>query len=97
MKVRLLGVAATHLTEREQLSLFGAEDERRRRVVTAADRIRDRFGPRSITRARLLRSEIAEPFERDHRDAPEAPRVGRRPAETAPDERVVREPVQPEP
>lgn len=97
MKVRLLGVAATHLTEREQLSLFGTEDERRRRVVTAADRIRDRFGPRSITRARLLRSGVAEPFERDHRDAPEAPRVGRRSVERTPDDGVTREPVQHEP
>jgi len=97
MKVRLLGVAATHLTEREQLSLFGTDDDRRRRVVTAADRIRDRFGPRSITRARLLRSGVAEPFERDHSDAPEAPRVGRRSVERTPDDGVVREPVQHEP
>jgi DNA polymerase-4 len=75
--VRLLGVAATHLSEREQLVLFDQPDDRRRRATQAADAIRKRFGPRSITRARLLRSAVAEPFERDHMQAPEARRVGR--------------------
>jgi DNA polymerase IV len=81
IRVRLLGVAATQLTEPQQLSLFGDGDERQRRAVEAADRIRERFGARAITRARLLRSGVAEPFERDFRDAPEARRVGRRPTE----------------
>jgi DNA polymerase-4 len=76
--VRLLGVAASHLTEQEQLPLFGADDERRRSAVLAADTIRKRFGPKAITRARLLRTGVAEPFERDHQQAPDAPRVGRR-------------------
>ena len=79
--VRLIGVGASHLTEREQLSLFGADDERTRRVVEAADRIKERFGPRAITRARLVRrgggSAVPEPFERDHLSAPEARRVGK--------------------
>ncbi|MBA2255471.1 MAG: DNA polymerase IV [Chloroflexi bacterium] len=80
--VRLIGVAASHLTEREQLSLFGGDDERLRRAVEAADRIRERFGPRAITRARLVRRRgqgpsVPEPFERDHLNAPEARRVGR--------------------
>lgn len=74
--VRLLGVAATHLTDREQLSLFGG-DERIERATRATDAIRKRFGPRAITRARLLDGGVAEPFERDHLHAPEAPRVGR--------------------
>ncbi len=78
MRVRLLGVAASHLTDRVQLSLFGDENGRRRRVVEAADTIRERFGSRAITRARLLRSGIAQPFERDPMTSPEAPRVGRR-------------------
>jgi hypothetical protein len=46
--------------------------------VEAADTIRERFGSRAITRARLLRSGIAQPFERDPMTSPEAPRVGRR-------------------
>jgi DNA polymerase-4 len=75
--VRLLGVAATHLAEREQLALFDQPDDRRRRATQAADAIRKRFGPRSITRARLLGSAVAEPFERDPMHAPEARRVGR--------------------
>jgi DNA polymerase-4 len=75
--VRLLGVAATHLAEREQLALFDHPDDRRRRATQATDAIRKRFGPRSITRARLLDSPVAEPFERDHMHAPEARRVGR--------------------
>ena len=75
--VRLLGVAASHLTEREQLVLFGSDDERRRSAVLAADTIRKRYGPKAITRARLLRTGVAEPFERDHQRAPDAPGVGR--------------------
>ena len=78
MRVRLLGVAASHLTDREQLALFGADDARRRRAVEASDAIRERFGTRAITRARLLRSGIAAPFERDYQKAPDARRVGSR-------------------
>lgn len=80
MRVRLLGVGASHLTDREQLALFGAEEDRRRRAVEASDAIRERFGIRAITRARLLQSGIAAPFERDHMKAPDAPRIGLRPA-----------------
>lgn len=77
IRVRLLGVAATHLGEREQLALFGAGDERRRKATEATDRIRKRFGARAITRARLLEGGVAEPFERDPMTAPEARRIGR--------------------
>ena len=77
IRVRLLGVAATHLGERDQLALFTAEDERRRLATEAADRIRRRFGSRAITRARLLEGRVAEPFERDPLTAPEARKVGR--------------------
>ena len=79
MRVRLLGVGASHLTDREQLALFGDEGGRRRRVVEASDAIRERFGSRAITRARLLHSGIAAPFERDHQKAPDARRIGSRP------------------
>jgi DNA polymerase-4 len=81
MKVRLLGVAATHLGEREQLALFDAGEDRRKLATAAADKIRKRYGSRAITRARLLEGHVAEPFERDPMTAPEARRVGRAPVE----------------
>jgi DNA polymerase-4 len=65
MKVRLLGVAATGLTDRQQLQLFEAPDARRRRAIDAADALRQRFGPRAIRRARLLDAGVGAPFERD--------------------------------
>jgi DNA polymerase IV len=77
IEVRLLGVVASHLTEREQLSLFH-EDDRRRLAAEAADRLRHRYGPGTIVRARLLGKDVPEPFARDPLHAPEAPRVGRR-------------------
>src|SRR4051795_4971526 len=52
-KIRLLGVTASGLGEREQLSLFAADDPRRRKATEAADEVRHRFGERAITRARL--------------------------------------------
>ncbi len=65
-RVRLLGVAASNLVEPSQLPLFvEAEDERQRRTVAAVDEIRRRFGPRAVTRARLLEGSVPEPFERD--------------------------------
>jgi len=82
MRVRLLGVAATHLTDREQLVLFPA-DERLRQVVRATDAIRERFGSRAITRARLLRSSVPEPFERDPMSPPDGG-LGRAPGERRP-------------
>ena len=77
IEVRLLGVVASHLTEREQLSLFH-ENDRRRLAAEAADRLRHRYGPGTIVRARLLAKDVPEPFARDPLHAPEAPRVGRR-------------------
>jgi len=64
-RIRLLGVAASEFGVKEQLGLFAAEDDRQRRVVEAADEVRERFGTRAITRARLLRTGIPAPFERD--------------------------------
>ena len=77
VRVRLLGVAASHLEDAEQLSLFGATEDRRGRATRAADAIRSRYGSRAIVRGRLLSSRVSEPFERDALTAPEAPRVGR--------------------
>ena len=76
--IRLLGVFASGLTEREQLTLFESDDRRHRVAVRAMDAIRERFGPRSIVRARLLEAEVPEPFERDHLSAPDGPAVGRK-------------------
>ena len=70
-KVRLIGVTASSLGEREQLALFEAVDPRRRRAVEAADELRRRFGPRAVTRARLLRTGLPAPFERDFGTAAE--------------------------
>jgi DNA polymerase-4 len=71
IKVRLVGVTASHFGEPSQLGLFATEDPRRRRVVEAADAIRRRFGERAVTRARLIGSRLPSPFERDHGTAAE--------------------------
>jgi DNA polymerase IV len=76
--IRLLGVGAANFGARQQLALFEASDARQRRAVEATDLIRRRYGPKAITRARLLDSRVAEPFERDPMTAPEARRIGRR-------------------
>ncbi len=65
LRIRLVGVTASGLGERDQLSLFAADDPRRRRVVEAADQVRHRFGERAITRARLVGSRLPAPFEHD--------------------------------
>jgi DNA polymerase-4 len=70
-KIRLLGVTASHLGEREQMALFEEVDPRRRHVVEATDELRKRYGPRAVTRARLLRSGLPAPFERDFGTAAE--------------------------
>ena len=44
MRVRLLGVTASNLGEREQLALFAATEPRRRRAIEAADAVRRRYG-----------------------------------------------------
>jgi DNA polymerase-4 len=68
MRVRLLGVSASNLGEREQLALFEATEPRRRRAVEAADELRHRYGDRAVTRARLLGAGLPAPFERDPRN-----------------------------
>ncbi len=65
VRIRLLGVTASGLGERDQLALFDADDPRRRKVVEAADAVRHRYGERAITRARLVGSRLPTPFERD--------------------------------
>jgi DNA polymerase IV len=64
-RIRLVGITASNFGGREQLGLFEGEDVRQRRVVEAADELRERFGTRAVTRARLIRTGIPAPFERD--------------------------------
>ena len=74
LRIRLLGVSASHLGERQQLGMFDLEGgdpvdpaggERRRKAPQAADAIRRRYGDGAMTRARLLGSDLPAPFERD--------------------------------
>ena len=92
MRVRLLGVTASNLGERDQLSLFDDTEPRHRRAVEAADALRRRYGEGTVTRARLLGAGLPAPFERDPRNpldrrargAPEDP-VGRPRPSPSPD------------
>jgi DNA polymerase-4 len=68
MRVRLLGVTASNLGEREQLALFETAEPRHRRAVEAADSLRRRYGEGTVTRARLLGTGLPAPFERDPRN-----------------------------
>ncbi|MEA2620111.1 MAG: polymerase [Chloroflexota bacterium] len=68
MRVRLLGVTASNLGEREQLALFETGEPRHRRAVEAADALRLRYGEGAVTRARLLGAGLPAPFERDPRN-----------------------------
>jgi DNA polymerase-4 len=87
LRVRLLGVSASNLGEREQLSLFSPAEPRRRRAIEAADQLRRRYGERAVTRARLLGADLPAPFERDPRNPLDRRARGARPAEAdIPDE-----------
>lgn len=61
-RVRLLGVQASSLEPHEgQLDLLGAERARKwRQVLTAADRVRDRFGENAVSLAAGLRGGFRE-------------------------------------
>jgi DNA polymerase-4 len=71
LRIRLLGISASNLGEREQLGLFPADDPRRRQAIEAADRLRRRYGERAVTRARLIGTGLPAPFERDPRSSSE--------------------------
>ena len=71
IRVRLIGVTASGLHEPEQMGLFEEGDDRHRRAVEAADRIRRRFGERAVTRGRLVGTNLPGPFEHDPLTAPE--------------------------
>lgn len=51
--VRLIGLTAIHLSEAQQLTLFDAPD-RTDRIAQSIDAVRERFGEKAITRARLI-------------------------------------------
>ncbi len=68
LRVRLLGVSASNLGEREQLGLFPSEDPRRRAAIEAADTLRRRYGADAVTRGRLVGAGLPAPFERDPRN-----------------------------
>ena len=91
MRVRLLGVTASNLGEREQLSLFPPAEPRRRQAIEAADTLRRRYGERVVTRARLLGAGLPAPFERDPRNPLDRRARGARPAEEAPPDETTRD------
>ena len=83
LRIRLLGVSASSLGEREQLSLFPPAEPRRRRAIEAADQLRRRYGERVVTRARLLGTGLPAPFERDPRNPLDRRARGARPDDVA--------------
>jgi DNA polymerase-4 len=68
IRVRLLGVTASNLGEREQLGFFPADDPRHRAAIEAADALRRRYGEGAVTRGRLVGARLPAPFERDPRN-----------------------------
>jgi DNA polymerase-4 len=68
IRVRLLGVTASHLGERVQLGLFPDDDPCRRKAIEAADAVRRRYGSKAVTRGRLVNAGLPAPFERDPRN-----------------------------
>jgi DNA polymerase IV len=71
-RIRLVGVTASNFRDREQLALFGADDDpKRHQAAEALDRIRRKYGERSVTRGRLVRAGVPTVFERDPSSAVE--------------------------
>ena len=68
--VRLIGLTAITLADVQQLTLFDAP-ARRDRLTRSIDAVRERFGDRAITRARLLRDRPSRRF--DFGERPAAP------------------------
>jgi DNA polymerase IV len=64
-RIRLVGVTASNFRDREQLELFESGDPRRQQTAEALDRIRKKYGSRAVTRARLVKTGVPAPFERD--------------------------------
>jgi DNA polymerase-4 len=68
--VRLVGLTAIHLSDAQQLTLFD-QPARTERLSASIDAVRERFGDRAITRARLLRERPRRRF--DFGERPDAP------------------------
>ena len=68
--VRLIGLTAINLTDLQQLTLFDAPD-RTDRITASIDAVRERFGEKAITRARLIGHRDRRRF--DFGEKPEAP------------------------
>jgi DNA polymerase-4 len=68
--VRLIGLTAIHLTDVQQLTLFDAPD-RSDRLTRSIDAVRERFGEKAITRARLIGHRDRRRF--DFGEKPQAP------------------------
>ncbi len=85
LRVRLLGVSASNLGEREQLGLFPSEDPRRRAAIEATDTLRRRYGADAVTRGRLVGAGLPAPFERDPRNPLDRRARGAPPAPVEPD------------
>ena len=65
-RIRLLGRGGVGLRgARAARAVRGGGRRDGGRVVEAADEVRERFGTRAVTRARLLRTGMPAPFERD--------------------------------
>ena len=68
--VRLIGLTAINLTDAQQLTLFDAPD-RTDRISRSIDAVRERFGEKAITRARLIGHRDRRRF--DFGERPEVP------------------------
>jgi DNA polymerase-4 len=65
--VRLIGITAISLVDAQQLTLFD-DGQRVQRLAEATDAVREKFGERAITRARLLREAPERRFSERHPD-----------------------------
>ena len=68
--MRLIGLTAINLTDSQQLTLFDSA-ARTDRLTHSIDVVRERFGDRAITRARLLTERPSRRF--DFGERPELP------------------------
>ena len=71
--VRLIGLTAINLTDLQQLTLFDAPDKTDR-ITASIDAVRERFGEKAITRARLIGHRDRRRF--DFGEKPQAPTDG---------------------
>ncbi len=68
--MRLIGLTAINLTDVQQLTLFD-EPDKTDRITKSIDAVRERFGEKAITRARLVGHRDKRRF--DFGEKPEVP------------------------